>query len=83
MHTDNQGKRWGPGTKIFIGWPHLAQRQARVCLWVQKVEGKWVGYFARAPGEEESESRQCRTDKPLLALQLVEAVLGVRVFVSL
>lgn len=73
--TDEKGKKWGPGTCIFIGWPNLPQLQHRVCLWVEKCGSKWVGYFARVGKEDQTgRTRTIRSDKAVMALELSQAV---------
>ena len=68
------GKVWRKGTVIFIGWPHLSQKQRRVCLGVTVVGHKGYGVFARAPEEKES-AASLPAEKPLMWLILTSAVL--------
>jgi len=53
-----------PGTKIYIGCPHLRRRQLRVCLGLFKSQRTWIGYFAGG-------RRHRRGNKPTMEVLLL------------
>ena len=73
--TDANKRVWIRGTKIYVGWPHLQERQLRVCLEVRNQNGKWVGLFARVDSAlDETPLFQPTADKALLPLLLTAGV---------
>jgi len=79
VFVDSFGHKWTLGAKMWIGWPHLAQRQLRVCLGVRQMTRlKWVGFFARVErGDVTIVGRQTKADKPLIPLWFTPGVLEV------
>jgi hypothetical protein len=82
---DEKGQVWTEGTRLYVGWRHMVERQLRVCLGIhQAVEGgkypRVVGFFAVHPDSESvlaPDHKKPSSDKPLIALLLRGSVLEV------
>ena len=73
----NGSQLWAHGTKLYVGWPNLRQRQLRVCLAVNVHSKRRVGFFARV---DEPVASKVSSNRALMAIWLAGPVLQVVFF---
>ena len=80
QYEDSAGNIWVRGICLYLGWPHLRMTQKRVLVGIQKESGRYEGWFATMPSDDEPLGR-CSADRLLVALPLsVHAVQAVCFF---